>query len=77
MRSDGPVLSFKPSIPKKWNRFGFRILYRGSVLSVGVDKQHVTLSVAQGEPVEVEVFGQRRTVDAEGVRVALPADRVP
>ena len=76
MRSDGPALSFRPSIPRKWKRFGFRILYRGSVLSVSVDKRNVAMCVPRGEPVEVELFGRRRKVDAEGIRVALPADRV-
>ena len=84
MRSDGPVLSFKPSIPKKWKQFAFRILYNGRVLSVTVDKKNVSFQSHQadgqtagdeGQGVVIEVFGKQCFVDDKGVSIPLPADR--
>jgi maltose phosphorylase len=81
MRSDGPTLSFNPSIPKKWKQFAFRILYKGCVLAVTVDKKNVSFRAtpaagqAGGEGVLIEVFGRRCFVGETGVSVPLPANR--
>ncbi len=77
MRSDGPVLSFNPSIPRDWKGFSFRILYRDAVLNVKVDKQNVTFSTLRGGKVPVEIFGKPYEVDVKDLVVALPADRRP
>jgi len=76
MRSDGKMLSFAPSLPARWRSFAFRVLYRGSVLKVNVDRRAVALTAASGPPVRVEVFGRPRTVTAAGIRVPMPAGRV-
>ena len=75
LRSDGEVLSFRPSIPTRWRSFGFRILYRKSILSVRVDKTSVSLQTVSGPPVPVEVFDRPYTVDSTGVTLDLPAAR--
>jgi len=75
MRSDGAVLSFRPSIPKRWKRFSFRVLYRDSVLETSVDRTSVSLRAVRGPGAAVEVFGKRCFVDADGVRLRLPANR--
>jgi maltose phosphorylase len=75
MRSDGPLLSFNPSIPKKWKAFSFRILYQNNVLSVRVDKQYVSFKATGGEGVLIEVFGQKCFVNEAGLSIPLPAGR--
>lgn len=75
MRSDGGLLSFEPSIPRKWKSFSYRLLYRDSVLEVRVDKRAVRLRTVQGPPVDVQVFGKKKRLDLDGVEVALPASR--
>ncbi len=75
MRSDGPLLSFNPSIPKKWKQFAFRILYKGCVLGVTVDKKNVSFQATGGAGVLIEVFGRRCFVNEAGVSVPLPANR--
>jgi maltose phosphorylase len=75
MRSDGPVLSFEPSIPKKWKSYSYRVLIQGGVLEVKVDKKQVHLAMIKGGSLEVEVFGKRKQVSSAGVSVALPAAR--
>jgi maltose phosphorylase len=75
MRSDGDTLSFEPAIPRKWKGFSFRVLYRGSVLEVSVDKEAVALRTVEGSPVRVTVFGRPKTGGAHPFRVPLPASR--
>ncbi len=75
MRSDGNTLTFSPSLPKRWKSFGFRILYRGSVLAVRVNREHVVLSVVDGPPVTVSIYGKRRRIGQRDVCVVLPAER--
>lgn len=72
MRTGGETLAFRPTLPKQWTGFSFRIRYMDSILSVAVDKKNVTLKVTQGEPIEVELYGQRVAVTPEGVKAALP-----
>lgn len=76
MRSDGEVLTFKPAMPQHWASFSFRILYRGAILKVSVSHTAVTLTVVEGAPVEVEVFGTRYTADTAGISVPMPAERI-
>ncbi len=76
MRSDDKVLTFKPSIPKKWKSFSFRILYKGSILKVNIDKQNVLMSIVKGKPVTVKLFDKKVKINKEGILVAMPADRV-
>ena len=75
MRTDGDVIDFNPSIPKKWKSFTFRLLYRGSVLEVKVTKKDVTFTVTEGEPISIRVFGKKTKVSGDGTTVKLPAGR--
>jgi maltose phosphorylase len=75
MRSDGERLSFRPSLPRQWKSFGFRLLYRGSVLQVGVDPKTFTCRVVRGPSVSVDVFDQTRRVTASGIAVAMRNSR--
>ncbi|HTB21255.1 MAG TPA: glycosyl hydrolase family 65 protein [bacterium] len=75
MRSDGELLSFEPSIPRKWKSYSYRVLYRKSVLEVRVDKKAVRLRTVLGPEVSVVVYGAKHSLDAGGVTVALPASR--
>jgi len=71
MRSGGDTLTFKPSIPKKWKSFSFRILYKGYVLSVKVDKNNISLSVDKDKPLTVEVFGKNVDVNKKGISITI------
>ncbi|MFW5798929.1 MAG: glycosyl hydrolase family 65 protein, partial [Planctomycetota bacterium] len=68
--------SLNPSIPAAWTSFTFRILYRGSVLEVTVGKDELNLTVTEGEPVKLTVFGKDVTAKPTGLTVPMPADRV-
>jgi len=64
MRSDGRVLAFRPSIPKMWKAFSFRILHRGSVLEVRVDRNEARFRVVEGRPVPVQIFDRPQRIGA-------------
>ncbi|MHC4985654.1 MAG: glycosyl hydrolase family 65 protein, partial [Planctomycetota bacterium] len=59
LRSDGKVLSFRLSMAKMWKRFSYRILYRGSVLEVAVDRKNATFRVVEGKSVPADIFDKR------------------
>ena len=76
MRSDGPVLSFNPTIPKKWKAFSFRVTYRGSLLEAKVDKKEAHFRVVEGPAIRLKIYGRAQSVGQKEVSVKLPASRV-
>jgi maltose phosphorylase len=71
MRSDGEVLSFKPSIPEHWNGYSFQVTYRGSVIRVEVSQEGTVFKVVTGEPVNIKVADQEVRVDIKGFSVSI------
>src|SRR4030095_8469750 len=66
MRSDGEILSFKPSIPAHWNGYSFQVTYRGSVIRVEVSQTEATFKVISGERVEIRVNDLEVQVNEHG-----------
>jgi maltose phosphorylase len=76
MRTDGKLLSFRPTIPRrprKWTSYRFRLAWRGSVLEVEVDQKEARFRTAEGPQVEIEVYGRKRKVGAKGVALDIEA----
>jgi maltose phosphorylase len=48
MRSDGDLLSFKPTIPVKWKSYTFSIVYREIKIRVKVDQEKATFKAVGG-----------------------------
>jgi maltose phosphorylase len=71
MRSDGELLSFKPSIPKEWDSYNFRIIYRGAVLNVNVDKKRLAVSSINGVVVTIKVYGKEHRINTETLVLEL------
>lgn len=76
MRSDGEQLVFRPSIPKQWNSFSYKVLFNDSVLSVFVNKEEVKFKVVTGTAIPVRVFGNDYLIGSEAVSIAMPEDRI-
>jgi len=76
MRSDGRMLDFNPSLPSKWRSFSFRIMYRGSVLNVCINQAEIRMSVDEGAPAKVAIFGREHLVTKDGISVPIPGDRI-
>ena len=74
MRSDGPRLSFRPTIPEKWNAYSFRLLYRGTLLELRVDKTTATFRALDGPPAEIEIYGSPQTVGSDALSLNLHRD---
>ncbi len=73
MRTDGPEIAFAPSIPECWKAFRFKILYKGSLISVEAEKGKARFAVVEGGPVRVTVYGREREITREGLELSMPA----
>jgi alpha,alpha-trehalose phosphorylase len=71
LRDQGPVPYFDPRLPAEWEGLTFRLKIRGRLLLVELIAGAITLTVEEGGALEVDVRGQRLSVGAEPVRVAL------
>ena len=69
MRSDGDVLSFKPSIPKKWQKYAFTITVRGSVLNVEISANKAIFKIIEGGNINIEIFDKKYEITKEGVEI--------
>ena len=41
------------------------------MIEVAIDKQKASFRIVSGDPVKIKVYGQRRTVTADGIEAAL------
>lgn len=58
MRVRDGKLHFAPFLPKKWDKYQFRLLFRGRLIEVGVDTNGVSLELLEGEPLTVGLYGE-------------------
>lgn len=56
MRVRNNALRFNPFLPGKWTSFSFNILFRGSILNVLINKEHICLSNQSEKALTVFVF---------------------
>lgn len=71
MRSDGPRLSFAPTIPSKWTAYSFRIAYRDRLIELRVDRQRASFRLLEGAPVEIDVYGHQHDLTGAGLSIDL------
>lgn len=71
MRTDGDVLSFRPSLPARWGSYRFRVCYREAVLEVKVSRAGAEFRVVRGPAVAIRINGTPHTVDGDGVSAEL------
>ncbi|OGD37739.1 hypothetical protein A2V94_09270 [Candidatus Atribacteria bacterium RBG_16_35_8] len=74
MRSDGEILLFNPSIPKDWESYSFKILYRDSILNINVNKEKVSIIAVKGPHTDIKVYGKEYKVNSKGLQVAIPVE---
>ena len=70
MRTDDEILSFKPTLPKQWNGYQFKILYRGKILTVAI-KDGKAKFVLDGEAEPIRIFDKEYNVGKEGIEVEI------
>ncbi len=73
MRDHDGNLTFAPRLPAALGRLRFRMLFRGSLLSVEVRQQEVTYQLVAGEPIASAHHGTPIEITASGVTLPIPA----
>jgi alpha,alpha-trehalose phosphorylase len=71
MRDHGGALTFAPRLPSRLHRLAFGLVFRGTRLRVEVNKQAVTYTVLDGEPLQIAHHGEPLTISA-GAPVTQP-----
>lgn len=72
-RSDGPRPALAPRLPVAWRSLSFRLRYAGSLVSVRITGNSVTLELLDGPPLELELYGEPCRLDAAGcITAAVP-----
>jgi maltose phosphorylase len=61
-------LSFRPVLPPKWTGYGFKLRYRGRLISINVSKDSVRLNLVSGEPVALKLYEEMILLDGETAR---------
>lgn len=72
MRSDGELLVFNPSIPKAWEGYSFKIVYKEIVLCVEVNKENLNLKVIGDKSIFIKVYDKKYNIDFYGISLTIP-----
>ena len=62
--------SFAPFLPKDWTHYQFHINYRGSLILIAVNEEHVSLTLVKGEALSVRIYDEELQLKDE-IKVAL------
>lgn len=73
MRSDGDMLLFNPSIPRAWNSYSFKIVYKGAVLQIKVDKKNVYVTVLTDKSITIKIYNKTYDIGSSGLAIEIPA----
>lgn len=73
LRTDGPLLSLRPMLPRQWEGYSFMTMAGPSRIRVAVWENEVALTLLEGEECEVLLFGSNVTVGRKETRHAIPA----
>lgn len=66
----GGEISFDPRLPAEWKSISFKLMVRGTTLSVDLDHSRLALETDGGK-MEVRVRGEPVTVSPDGVEIPL------
>ena len=62
MRIKNGVISFHPSLPKKWNYYSFKIIFRHAILKVRVDTNNILVTNLSSTSIDIGVYQKVRTI---------------
>jgi maltose phosphorylase len=65
MRTANETLSFAPFIPSSWDRYTFKIVYRGHTIKVEVTSSNVSIS-QEGEELSLVLYGESIKISENG-----------
>lgn len=49
-------LTLSPFIPKTWDSYSFKIMFRNRLLSISIDKENIKVKIEYGEELPIEVY---------------------
>lgn len=52
-------LSFAPMLPRGWQGYSFRFIYRGRVVQLKVEQETIALTLEKGEPLSLKVYDEQ------------------
>ncbi|HEX6982140.1 MAG TPA: family 65 glycosyl hydrolase domain-containing protein [Balneolaceae bacterium] len=55
-------LHFAPALPEKWKAYSFKIVYRGCLLTIRVEREEVNIQCTEGEAIDCFLYGERYEV---------------
>ena len=65
LRIYNDTLHFRPFIHESWKKYAFKVLFRGTRLSVTVDKEKTVYRILEGKPLTVEHHGAMYKIESE------------
>jgi alpha,alpha-trehalose phosphorylase len=68
----GEKLSLSPILPKSWQNYSFKFVYRRNVIQVSVDSRQATLRLCEGESVRLKVYGDEVEVTGQPLSIPFP-----
>jgi maltose phosphorylase len=71
MRTDGEILELKPSIPKEWNFYSFKLTYKSVIICVQVSHSKVEVKAINDASINVKIFGIEYEINKSGISVPL------
>jgi alpha,alpha-trehalose phosphorylase len=72
MRLKESGLSLSPAIPQDWEKYAFRLNFRGRLIGVSIEKDGVTLEIVEGDSIEIKLYDEAITLEAgKSVKHAL------
>ncbi|MGV2805210.1 family 65 glycosyl hydrolase, partial [Clostridium perfringens] len=72
MRLKESGLSLSPAIPQDWEKYAFRLNFRGRLIGVSIEKDGVTLEIVEGDSIEIKLYDKAVTLEeGKSVKHAL------
>ncbi len=63
-------ISIEPSLPKTWNGFRFKFVYKKKLIKVTIDKENVTVELLSGKEQKIKIFSKEYTL-TEGEKTSV------
>ena len=55
-------VQLNPFIPKKWDSYSFKILFRDNLLSITVNKENIKITLEKGNSLDILVHGKNYNI---------------
>ena len=68
-------ISLKPFIPAKWESYSFKFKYTRSLIKADIDREHVTLTLKEGDEVQVTIYEKEYVLTKESPKVQVAMER--